>query len=83
MKTMDPRRLAEILGVDLEAAEEKTKTNGQAKRKTKSKTNGKHFGGNDWASRPRAEVERPAVLFESSCRPSDRPCNQLHRKRSH
>ena len=31
VKTMDPRRLAEMLGVDLDAPEEKAKTNGKAR----------------------------------------------------
>ena len=40
--------------MDLDAAE-RAKTHGQAK--SKANGNSKHYGGNDWASRPRAEVD--------------------------
>ena len=49
-KKLDPRTLADLLGVDLDAVK-RAKTNGHAKGNGK----GKHYGGNNWASKPREE----------------------------
>jgi hypothetical protein len=53
-KRADPHTLADLLGVDLDTAE-KAETNGQGK--GNASNNGKQYGGNDWASRPREEVD--------------------------
>lgn len=53
-KRADPHTLADLLGVDLDAAE-KAQTNGQGE--SNASNNGKQYGGNDWASRPREEVD--------------------------
>ncbi len=50
---MDPDKLAEKLGVDLDAAEEKAKTNGEAK----AKDTKRRAGGNGWEQRPRLFVD--------------------------
>jgi hypothetical protein len=53
MSRVDPDTLAEMLGVDLDAAEERAKTNGEGKANDKKS----RAGGNGWEQRPRLPVD--------------------------